>query len=868
MRNRIFALTLLIAFAFTGFIVAGQNPAKPRPIYRLMIYMDTGGSMREGEEVMKLAGMELPSWLNMLIKGNSEYRPLPDKFILNVDAYCIKNGNQIITEQRYTHNNSPNYDPLMNFGRVSFFADDESRNELLFKRQINPQSPACRDTVFVVLSNSVYEPIPGAVLTAAFKQANSVFIFVKLPRDGAYKSKQALQKVVNDRLTKAFGAIRDSIPGLKRKIELNILPLPSRTLKDGRRRLEFTAIFANGLLRKTGPIRYKVTSVTGAKLTAIGPALNGGELLRELKGGETARLNVPINFAQVTGPDVKLNLLFTANVGGGEVNFKRQIHLKDVIPVAAKTISVDSYICKWGKKKLYKLESLPPGTGKKSFTLNNVFSVRKVSGKGAVRLKIVGAVPENIFDSIVIDNSKQSAIDYDSDASASLRIKLAKLPVNQDCLIQLSAKAVNGAQLQLDETIYEIKLVGLLPQKIRFLSKSTAINYVDQPPSLPINMLDVKYPVKLLVLYTAGGRKVSGVVAVNPGEKRPVLPWTPNAMTPLPDKITIAAPNDDCMLVPYRGTEPAGTVELQLKDVRKAPPKADFISSVNSGRAPLTVSFINRSQNADSYHWDFGNGETSKAMTPPPVVYRTPAKMPYTVTLTAISGTRKSVKRTTVTVNALPPPIAAFSFIQPSGKAPLYVKFTNKSKHFDSCRWDFGKGASPDKSTSISPPKIKFAEPGEYSIKLTVFGEDGASETTTKTIKVKGQSAIPMVILSVILAIIVAIVLWIFLHPRAKLEVCFYRAGRETGVKPLKGTMSLSKAFGCNINLRIYALFDKELDDWQFEMTCLGDDAQVEFVRDGSRIKVTENTKTASLRLGRYSVIGTDDEFEIREPED
>ena len=55
---------------------------------------------------------------------------------------------------------------------------------------------------------------------------------------------------------------------------------------------------------------------------------------------------------------------------------------------------------------------------------------------------------------------------------------------------------------------------------------------------------------------------------------------------------------------------------------------------------------------------------------------------------------------------------------------------------------------------------------------------------------------------------------------------------------------------------------------WQFQMTSLGDDAEVEFVRDGSKIKVTENIKTVSLRLGRYAVVGTEDEFEVREPED
>jgi len=42
------------------------------------------------------------------------------------------------------------------------------------------------------------DPDTTYVLTAAFKQANSVVIFVKLPREGAYKSKQSLERVIND----------------------------------------------------------------------------------------------------------------------------------------------------------------------------------------------------------------------------------------------------------------------------------------------------------------------------------------------------------------------------------------------------------------------------------------------------------------------------------------------------------------------------------------------------------------------------------------------------------------------------------------------------------------------------------------------
>jgi PKD repeat protein len=60
---------------------------------------------------------------------------------------------------------------------------------------------------------------------------------------------------------------------------------------------------------------------------------------------------------------------------------------------------------------------------------------------------------------------------------------------------------------------------------------------------------------------------------------------------------------------------------------------ADFSYSVgNNGYAPAEVTFTNKSLNANSYQWDFGNDQTSTE-TNPVVYYETPGL--YTVTLTA-----------------------------------------------------------------------------------------------------------------------------------------------------------------------------------------------------------------------------------------
>src|SRR5207244_11469805 len=65
------------------------------------------------------------------------------------------------------------------------------------------------------------------------------------------------------------------------------------------------------------------------------------------------------------------------------------------------------------------------------------------------------------------------------------------------------------------------------------------------------------------------------------------------------------------------------------------PPVADFRGSPTSGVAPLTVSFINLSQRATSYLWDFGDGSGSD-LDQPSKTYSNAGV--YSVTLTAVGA--------------------------------------------------------------------------------------------------------------------------------------------------------------------------------------------------------------------------------------
>jgi hypothetical protein len=87
-------------------------------------------------------------------------------------------------------------------------------------------------------------------------------------------------------------------------------------------------------------------------------------------------------------------------------------------------------------------------------------------------------------------------------------------------------------------------------------------------------------------------------------------------------------------------------------------PIADFGFSPSVGYKPLTVSFLNLSENADSYSWDFGNGNTSNLENPSNVYYNDGI---YSVTLTAKAGNKVNKITKTVTVKMPPKSVSIVS---------------------------------------------------------------------------------------------------------------------------------------------------------------------------------------------------------------
>jgi len=155
------------------------------------------------------------------------------------------------------------------------------------------------------------------------------------------------------------------------------------------------------------------------------------------------------------------------------------------------------------------------------------------------------------------------------------------------------------------------------------------------------------------------------------------------------------------------------------------PPVAAFSMSTTSEQAPLNVVFTDKSTDATSWSWSFGDGSTS-AEKNPKHTYSEAGN--YNVVLTVKNEQGSSSKTQKVIVQSEPTPekilpVADFDADTTSGSAPLSVQFTDLSQNANGWDWNFGDGAT---STEQSPA-YTYGSAGNYTVVLTANNENGSS---------------------------------------------------------------------------------------------------------------------------------------------
>ncbi len=173
------------------------------------------------------------------------------------------------------------------------------------------------------------------------------------------------------------------------------------------------------------------------------------------------------------------------------------------------------------------------------------------------------------------------------------------------------------------------------------------------------------------------------------------------------------------------------------------PPVADFTADVTEGKVPLTVSFTDQSDFADTWAWDFDNdGVTDSTTQDPQYTYTTPGVYAVTLTVTNEDGSDTMTKLKFITVSELVPPVADFTADVTEGKVPLTVNFTDHSDFADTWAWDFDNDGVTD--STAQNPQHTYDVPGTYTVTLTVTNEDG-SDAMTRTDYVTVNPLVPPV---------------------------------------------------------------------------------------------------------------------------
>jgi len=132
-----------------------------------------------------------------------------------------------------------------------------------------------------------------------------------------------------------------------------------------------------------------------------------------------------------------------------------------------------------------------------------------------------------------------------------------------------------------------------------------------------------------------------------------------------------------------------------------------------------SVSFLNASVDANSYSWDFGDGETSVEENP---IHTFAQDGIYNVILTAENdcGNDEFEMEVEISFYALQMPIAEFEIVN---NDPI-IEFTNTSERATTNHWDFGNGETSDEEN----PVYTYPQDGIYNVVLTAENEYGTDE--------------------------------------------------------------------------------------------------------------------------------------------
>ncbi|WP_308990422.1 PKD domain-containing protein [Mariniflexile litorale] len=175
-----------------------------------------------------------------------------------------------------------------------------------------------------------------------------------------------------------------------------------------------------------------------------------------------------------------------------------------------------------------------------------------------------------------------------------------------------------------------------------------------------------------------------------------------------------------------------GCEESQLPE--KTLPNSTAYFSFEPLENSLTVNFNSTTNFAETFEWDFGDGQNSTEANPAHT-YTDAGTYTVTLTTTGKEGTTPAIKTHELTLEKpIPHPIADFLFVANEDNS-LEIQFTTTTTNAETFAWDFGDG----NTSAEENPNYTYDAMGDYTVILTVGGIEG----TTPAIVTKIVSIVP-----------------------------------------------------------------------------------------------------------------------------
>ncbi|MBN2638287.1 MAG: PKD domain-containing protein [Bacteroidales bacterium] len=193
---------------------------------------------------------------------------------------------------------------------------------------------------------------------------------------------------------------------------------------------------------------------------------------------------------------------------------------------------------------------------------------------------------------------------------------------------------------------------------------------------------------------------------------------------------------DSCYPVRLTVTDTNGCINTDTVDVCLVPPPAvGFSMSNDSICLGENITFSGQATNIASWHWNFGNGDTSVYQNQ---TYKYTKSGIYTVELRVIdvNGFSNSVKHK---VYVFDNPVADFTYGKScqTDTVAFLDKTTSSSGGLTSFHWNFGDTTSTDNISTLQNPKHYFNKgSGSYKVSLLLTNTYGCSDSTYKNVKI------------------------------------------------------------------------------------------------------------------------------------